>query len=406
MIRITKNKKDVTNYMKNKYALALGGGGTRGAYQVGVWRAIRELDVDIVAITGTSIGAINAALMVQGNHQLLEDIYNEIEMNQIMAVSKPPNPEKDLFNIANLTTFINDYFKQKGINNAPLREMLLKYLDLDIIYDSNIEYGLTTFDIDEMIPVDLFKDDIKKDEMIEYIMASACLPIFKPEIIGNKKYIDGGAGDNLPINMLLKKGYKNIIAVDLHGMGIVRKLNDPKAYIKLIKPSESLGGVLEFNKEKMKNNAQIGYMDTMKAFCKLQGKRYYFKVNEYKRMLNQFQIQTLLSLEFAAMEYEMDYHKIYTQHSFFNKLLKIHKKAMNEFDYMKKNIVNIKVIYEKLNKGEKMINKNVILCYFFDQIRNNPLYLAGKDANLFHEHIEAGRALLELEHFYEKTVIH
>ena len=48
--------------MKRSYGLVLAGGGTKGAYEVGAWKALRELGVDITAIVGTSIGAINGAL--------------------------------------------------------------------------------------------------------------------------------------------------------------------------------------------------------------------------------------------------------------------------------------------------------------------------------------------------------
>ena len=40
-------------------AIALCGGGTKGAYELGVWRAIQELDINYQIVTGTSIGAIN-----------------------------------------------------------------------------------------------------------------------------------------------------------------------------------------------------------------------------------------------------------------------------------------------------------------------------------------------------------
>ena len=41
-----------------KRALVLSGGGARGAYQVGVWRALRELEIDIHIVTGTSVGCV------------------------------------------------------------------------------------------------------------------------------------------------------------------------------------------------------------------------------------------------------------------------------------------------------------------------------------------------------------
>lgn len=50
-----------------KQAIALAGGGTKGAYQVGAWKAMRELGIPFDIVTGTSIGSVTAALMVQGD---------------------------------------------------------------------------------------------------------------------------------------------------------------------------------------------------------------------------------------------------------------------------------------------------------------------------------------------------
>ena len=49
-------------------AIVLSGGGSKGAYQIGVWKALRKLKLKYDVVTGTSVGALNAALMVQNNY--------------------------------------------------------------------------------------------------------------------------------------------------------------------------------------------------------------------------------------------------------------------------------------------------------------------------------------------------
>ena len=46
-------------------AVVLSGGGARGAYEAGVWKALRKLHIKYDIVTGTSIGAINGFMMVQ-----------------------------------------------------------------------------------------------------------------------------------------------------------------------------------------------------------------------------------------------------------------------------------------------------------------------------------------------------
>lgn len=47
---------------EKEYGLVLAGGGTKGAYEVGVWKALKEMNINITAVVGASIGALNGAL--------------------------------------------------------------------------------------------------------------------------------------------------------------------------------------------------------------------------------------------------------------------------------------------------------------------------------------------------------
>ena len=137
-----------------------------------------------------------------------------------------------------------------------------------LLYNSEIDFGMVTYSVKEQKQLEVFKEDIPKEEMINYLLASSCFPIFKPQKIGETEYFDGGLYDNTPINMLVKKGYKKIIVADIAGIGFNKKMIDKNIYLKIISPSEDLGGTFEFNKEKIENNMKMGYLDTLKYFCK------------------------------------------------------------------------------------------------------------------------------------------
>ena len=61
--------------VSRSYALALEGGGAKGAYQIGAWKALREAGVKIDAVAGTSVGALNGALIVMGDLEKAEAIW-------------------------------------------------------------------------------------------------------------------------------------------------------------------------------------------------------------------------------------------------------------------------------------------------------------------------------------------
>ena len=60
--------------MGKEYGLVFSGGGTKGAYQIGAIKALKEIGISVKAVSGASIGAINAAMFVQNDIELLESI--------------------------------------------------------------------------------------------------------------------------------------------------------------------------------------------------------------------------------------------------------------------------------------------------------------------------------------------
>lgn len=220
-----------------KYALALSGGGTRGAYEIGAYKALKEMGINIVAIAGTSIGALNGAMFVSDNLEKAEEMYNKIKITNVIDIDKDAgiNPDKDIFNFQNIFKLAKDYTKKKGLDNLPLKKMIKKEIDVDMIYNSDIEFGLVSYSIKSKKALEIFKEDIPKKDFIDYLLASSCFPIYKAQKIKDEEYVDGFFYDNMPINMLIKKGYKNIIAIDIGSVNANKKLIDKKATLRLSK---------------------------------------------------------------------------------------------------------------------------------------------------------------------------
>lgn len=225
----------------NEYGVVFTGGGTKGAYEVGAWKAIKKLKLNVTAVVGTSIGAINGALAVQDDISKMEEIYKNIKISNIINLNEKIDSNKNIFNIVNITKIVRDYYKQKGFDNTPLKETMEQNLDIDKIYESNIDFGLMSYLYKSNEPFEAFKSDIPKSEFVNYLLASSCFPIFKSQSIDGKQYLDGGLYDNVPINMLIKKGYKNIIVIDVSGIGLRKKIIDKDVYVKIIRNSEDLG---------------------------------------------------------------------------------------------------------------------------------------------------------------------
>ena len=68
------------------YGLVFAGGGVRGAYHIGVWRAIEELGIKISSVCGASIGAVNAAMLCMGAYEDALRLWEEISLYDIVAL--------------------------------------------------------------------------------------------------------------------------------------------------------------------------------------------------------------------------------------------------------------------------------------------------------------------------------
>jgi NTE family protein len=264
------------------YGLVLGGGGAKGAYQIGVWKAINELELEIGYVCGTSVGALNGAFFAQKKYDIAYQMWSELGMDHVFNADKETIEGID--KIANegvfATTFhfvkhtVKKIWDDSGLDISPLRSMISEYLDEDEVRNSDIGFGFVTISVNDKKALRLNVEDIDQGELKYYLLGSAMIPGFTQDESFDKKFIDGGLYDNFPLKMAYDKGYKKIIGVNLFTNKIKPKYKD--ADVIGIGPSKSLGNILYFNKDNAAENMKLGYLDAMKVFGELKGKEYYF----------------------------------------------------------------------------------------------------------------------------------
>lgn len=262
--------------------LVLEGGGTKGSYHAGVYKAILEEKIEIDGVTGTSIGALNGAMIVQDDFNLCLDIWKDMSYSMVIKAN-----EDEIKRLMDFKLDISDlkFFGEKfkkivkggGLDITPLKKHIDEYIDEDKVRRSKKDFGIVTFNLTDMKPMEVFIEDIPKGELKDYLLASSYLPIFKTEKLGGKTYLDGGFFDNLPFGMLEKKGYRDFILVRTNASGIVRKINKDKINPTIISPSGDLGNMLTFDHHTAHNNIKMGYYDGLKVFRGLLGKSYYIR---------------------------------------------------------------------------------------------------------------------------------
>jgi NTE family protein len=299
----------MVDYKNKGYGLVLEGGGTRGAYEIGVWKAIEELNIQIDAVVGTSIGAINGALFVQNDLEKALEIWNNIRYSKVIEIedrlmlSLENNQLRNL-SISDAIKGFSEIVKNKGLDITPLKKLLEEVIDEEVIRESPVDFGLTTFNLTDMQAEEHMIDDIEPNCLVGYLLASSYLPAFKAERIFGKRFIDGAVHNVAPISMLVNKGYKDIIVVRIHGVGIEKAYDDRDVNVIEIKAREDLGGLLEFDLGKIKKNIHLGYYDAKRIFLNGSGNRYFlsdyhtevFFLKQFLKLSKRSVVRTLLDI--------------------------------------------------------------------------------------------------------------
>lgn len=310
-----------------KCGLVLSGGGAKGAYQVGVVKALAEAGVRVDAVAGASIGALNGAIVaaapsladaaerletvwcqlaksspikprIPGYIELLlafglklrgaSRFWGILAMLQAQAVrARLPRPE-----------FL-DALERPLLSDTPLRKIMDQYLDLEALA-TGLPLHVSVYrsfggfeDVLRLVPAALGLVDTPDSEFMhlqlqpedlqrEVLLASAALPLlFAPRRLNDDIYTDGGQGGwktmqgNTPITPLLEAGCRTIIVTHLSDGSLWSRHDFPEATIIEIRPKRSVGrakGVLAgandllgFDGSKIPSWIAQGYEDTLSS---------------------------------------------------------------------------------------------------------------------------------------------
>ena len=317
--------------LTKEYGIVLEGGGARGSYQIGAWKALREAGIKIRGIAGASVGALNGALICMDDLEKAEEIWENIRYSQVIdvdddvieTVKKLDLKSLDLVKVAEDAKKI---LKDKGLDITPLKNLIESVVDEDKIRSSDRELYLTTYSVTDRELLVLNAKDIPDGEIGDMLLASAYFPAFRNDKLGGKRYLDGGGWNNVPINILLEHDYKDILVIRIYGLGYdsERTTEIPKdVHVTHIAPRQDLGGILEFDRTRARKNMTLGYYDAKRVLYGLEGRWYYLYAPEsdvyyFERFLTEIEEFTrcgLLSMPEQIPE-ELSGYRIYTEQVF------------------------------------------------------------------------------------------
>ncbi|WP_350587226.1 patatin-like phospholipase family protein [Pseudoalteromonas sp. 3-MNA-CIBAN-0064] len=270
-----------------KLGLVFSGGGGKGAYEIGVWKALNEFGIakNVEVVAGTSVGGLNAALFTAGDYSSAEQLWLDIAPSKVLtlkaediaiAVSKfaagaylPGVAPKALMTLSTLLGGAGA-FSQDGL--------------ADLIHQSNVCNSIDS----NNLPLHLCALTAKNGELVypqlntlsakekhKWLLATSAIPaVFKAVEIDGTNYVDGGVlpsySDNTPYKPLIEQhNCTHIINMYLDRTADVVSASKqyPGVNFWNIVPSQAFAGLIEplnFTKENAANLIELGYSDTAK----------------------------------------------------------------------------------------------------------------------------------------------
>jgi NTE family protein len=235
-----------------RVALALSGGGARGAYQVGALRALAELFPDqrqtpFPILVGASAGAITSSFLAARANAFphgvarLVDFWSHIRPEDVFRTDAQTLAKGGLKWVADLSLggWIGRHREKSLLRSDPLQTVLEARLDMDAVRE-HIERGtlhgiaLTATDYRTNLAVTFFDGapeiapwtrstrlGDRQRLTIDHVMASSAIPIFFPAIrIGERYYADGCLRSMAPLSPAIHLGADRILAIGIRSPGI------------------------------------------------------------------------------------------------------------------------------------------------------------------------------------------
>ncbi len=271
-----------------KIGLVFSGGGAKGAYEIGVWKALVELGLDqyVKVVSGTSVGALNAVLFIAGDINKAEKLWQNISSEVIVK----PNVEylnSNLFPFVDklmlpqlkstknyLQSVMRKYISLGMITQSELKKMIEENIDFISLQNTDTICYACAFNIKQNKPEYFKLNKVGKDKTIQLLLASTAMPLVfdKVEVDGNE-YYDGGIpyfGANTPISPVVVDNCDLVISVTTNQWGDFwgKEQAFTNTEIWRIIPQEDqwgfIDGTFDFNPDNINKRIIQGYNEGIK----------------------------------------------------------------------------------------------------------------------------------------------
>lgn len=246
--------------LSKEIGVVLSGGGGKGSYEVGVWKAFVDYGIaqKVTVISGTSVGGLNAALFACEEVDRVIGFWENFVPEELWNNTYELIDEKGLARIIDKVELskMNENSYPKVYVTATRKRFAVAKLLAKIFLDADYSHRF------------LLNEESSIPEIKNLLLATSAFPIFTKaiELKDGYKYVDGGVCDNTPIEPLLYDGNRENLS-RIFVVHLCSESGYSKRYENVVDvfPSRSLGGLdgmIDFSESTVKDLIELGRHDT------------------------------------------------------------------------------------------------------------------------------------------------
>jgi len=226
------------SWKHKRIGLALGSGGARGWAHLGVLQALREKNIQIECVAGTSMGALVGTFVAAGREQVLREVAQNMDWKRLRQF------------------FWEVSLSRSGLTDGKrLLEETHKLLGLREFRELDLPFRAVATDLNTGGEVVL-----SSGNLLQALRASISIPgVFSPVHVGRRLLVDGGLVNPVPVNVARAMGAQVVLAVD------VSQEIEPERALVVRKEPEPVRGPLVLPREKAEEE-RSGAAKTLENF--------------------------------------------------------------------------------------------------------------------------------------------
>lgn len=263
--------------MKN-LGLVLSGGGARGAWQIGIWKALRELGLDhqVGLVVGTSVGALNGAFFAAGQYARAVELWESGDPSLVFDALAERGAEFSGMRFRDWILLAKDLVKNRGLQIEVLKRSLRGQLEEEEIRRGDCQLGFTVYNYTLRQGAYLWARDTPEGQLWDYLLASAAFPLFQPYLIGQYRYLDGGLFDLTPVGMAFQSEipvqHAIVADVSIGSKWLPRYRATRRRWtgrLTYIRPSQALPAPVNFSSTALRKMISLGHADGLRVLSNL-----------------------------------------------------------------------------------------------------------------------------------------